>query len=373
MPLHGDLLAVRPRLVVLRALGLGDLLTVVPALRALAAAFPDHHRVMVSGASAAPLATLTGTMSEVVTSPPLAPLPSRLDGADVAVNLHGRGPQSHRLLLATGCRRLVAFGHDDVPGTGDAPRWVPGEHEVLRWCRLLEEEGIPSDPTRLDLPDPGLALPPLLAGATLVHPGAASPARRWPAERWARVAGAELAAGRSVVVTAGPGEEALAARVATRARRVAAGGAGRAPASGLAAGGAGGAPGEPDESLPGWCEHDPCWPLTVARPPDVLWLAALVGAAGRVACGDTGVAHLATALGTPSVVLFGPVPPSAWGPPAGPRHRALWTGRRGSPHARRPHRGLLEITEAEVLQCLDQLGPEQLGEPRPSRTAAASA
>ncbi|MEA2130662.1 MAG: hypothetical protein QOJ85_3553, partial [Solirubrobacteraceae bacterium] len=35
-----------PRLLVLRALGLGDLLTAVPALRSLAAAFADHQRLL---------------------------------------------------------------------------------------------------------------------------------------------------------------------------------------------------------------------------------------------------------------------------------------------------------------------------------------
>jgi len=44
-------------------------------------------------------------------------------------------------------------------------------------------------------------------------------------------------------------------------------------------------------------------------------LAALVAEASLVVCGGTGIAHLATAVGTPSVVLFGPVPPEHWGPP----------------------------------------------------------
>ncbi len=61
---------------------------------------------------------------------------------------------------------------------------------------------------------------------------------------------------------------------------------------------------------------------------DLVELAAAVAAAGRVVCGDTGVAHLATALGTPSVVLFGPTSPARWGPPADrPQHRVLWAGR----------------------------------------------
>jgi len=72
-----------------------------------------------------------------------------------------------------------------------------------------------------------------------------------------------------------------------------------------------------------------------------------------VACGDTGMAHLATAMGTPSVVLFGPTPPGEWGPPADrPWHRALWAGRRGDPHAGAPDPGLLEIGPGDVAAAL---------------------
>jgi ADP-heptose:LPS heptosyltransferase len=60
---------------------------------------------------------------------------------------------------------------------------------------------------------------------------------------------------------------------------------------------------------------------------DVTGLAAVVAAARLVVSGDTGIAHLATAYGTPSVVLFGPISPALWGPPPDrPQHRALWTG-----------------------------------------------
>ena len=87
-------------------------------------------------------------------------------------------------------------------------------------------------------------------------------------------------------------------------------------------------------------------------------LAALVGAAARVVCGDTGVAHLATALGTPSVVLFGPTPPHRWGPPPErARHRVLWAGTTGDPHASAPHPGLLEIDVADVRRESARLLP----------------
>lgn len=278
----------RPVAVVLRALGLGDLLTAVPALRALRRAFPEHHLVLAAPAGLEPLARLSGAVDEVAAVGPLEPLPARLHGADVAVNLHGRGPQSTAVLKAARPRRLIAWGAG----------WRPDEHEVTRWCRLLEENGIPADPSDLRLPPPG---PPPFAGEPLlVHPGAASPARRWPVERFAEVV---RAAGVAAVVTAGPGEESLAARV--------------------------GAP--VLENLP----------LTE--------LAAAVAGARAVLCGDTGVSHLATAMGTPSVTLFGPTPPELWGPPPSARHRVLWRGRTGDPHGQAPDPGLLDITVAEVL------------------------
>jgi ADP-heptose:LPS heptosyltransferase len=89
---------------------------------------------------------------------------------------------------------------------------------------------------------------------------------------------------------------------------------------------------------------------------DLADLARAVAAADRVVCGDTGVAHLATAFGTPSVLLFGPTSPLEWGPPPScPRHRVLWAGRTGDPHADRPHSGLLEIGVEETLHAIEEV------------------
>jgi ADP-heptose:LPS heptosyltransferase len=303
-----------PLLVALRPLGLGDLLTAVPALRALTRTFPDHRRVLVTTAGVAPLARHAALADEVVPGAPLAPLPEALRGADVVVNLHGRGPHSHAVALAARPRRLVAFANAEA-GV-DGPPWRADEHEVARWCRLLTESGIPADPSDLAVAPPDRPVPTVAGGATLVHPGAASGARRWPAERWARVVRAEVAAGRAVVVTGGPDEVALARAVAGDA--------------------------VPPEAV-------------LAGRTDVLDLAALVAAAGRVVCGDTGVAHLATALGRPSVVLFGPTPPAEWGPPSRARHVALWAGRRGDPLAPEPDAGLLALGVDDVVAALHRL------------------
>jgi len=312
-------MAVIPPVVVLRALGLGDLLTAVPALRALADAFPRHPRLLATPAALAPLARCSGAVDEVVPTDGLGePLHRRLHGAGLAVNLQGRGPESHDLLLETEPRRLVAFAHPAVPASSDGPRWRPDEHEVDRWCRLLDESGIAADPTRLDLEIPPGPVPHGAKGATLVHPGAAGRSRRWPPERFAEVARAEAGSGRTVIVTGGPAEVDLASEVAARA---------------------------------GLLQH-----AVHAGQGGVLALGRLIDAAARVVCGDTGVAHLATALRTPSVVLFGPTSPARWGPPPDrPWHRPLWAGTSGDPHGQLPDPGLLAIGVDQVLEALADL------------------
>jgi ADP-heptose:LPS heptosyltransferase len=81
-----------------------------------------------------------------------------------------------------------------------------------------------------------------------------------------------------------------------------------------------------------------------------------VAGAGRVVCGDTSIAHLATATGTPSVVIFGPTDPARRGPPVDrPWHRALWTGRSGDAEGREPDPGLLQVTVDDVLAALADL------------------
>jgi len=290
------------RLVVLRALGLGDVLTAVPALRGLARAFPDHERVLLAPAALAAIVELLGDAAYAVhhvdgvrALPPALPAVAR--DADVAVNLHGRGPQSTALLRGARPRALVAFGRQAV--------WRDDEHETTRWCRLLEAAEIPADPRDLDLAAPAQPTP--HPGATIIHPGAAAPSRRWPAERWAAVA--RRLSG-PVVVTAGPGEEALARSVARDAGATVFAG-------------------------------------------DLRALAALVAGAARVLCADTGVAHLATAFGTPSVVLFGPTPPAHWGPPPErTRHRVLWSGGRGDANGDRPDPSLLTLQPHDVLEAI---------------------
>jgi ADP-heptose:LPS heptosyltransferase len=305
----------------LRALGIGDLATAVPALRALRAAFPTRRVVLAAPGWLAPLAELTGAVDRLVPLPGLDAEPETLPTPWIAVNLHGRGPQSHRLLAALRPARLLAF-RNPAAGHHDGPPWREDEHEVARWCRLLDWYDIAAYPGDLGLHVP--ATPPAVAGATVVHPGSASAARRWPARRFAEVARQLHRSGHHVVVTGSPAERRLAQRVATMA-------------------------GLPRSRI-------------LAGRTDVAGLAALVADARLVICGDTGVAHLATGYRTPSVVLFGPESPARWGPQDRDRHAVLWHG----------VAGLGTITVPEVLAAVARLDRARLSRARTAAVRAAA-
>jgi ADP-heptose:LPS heptosyltransferase len=281
----------RPILLVLRALGLGDLATTVPALRALRRAHPRYELVLAAPAPLATLAHATGAVDRLHVMPshvraPMETLNWHGRRPRLAVNLHGRGPESHRALLATGPERLVAFA-SAAAGHHDGPQWNEDEHEVARWCRLVRWTGIDADDRDLALPAP--PVPSRLSGAVVVHPGASGPERCWPVVRYAAVARALARGGHQVVVTGSRSEAGEAAAVAGGAEL---------PQSAMLAGRT-----------------------------DLATLGGVIANARLVVCGDTGVAHLATAYGTPSVVLFGPVSPARWGPPPDrEQHVALWRG-----------------------------------------------
>jgi ADP-heptose:LPS heptosyltransferase len=295
---------------VLRALGLGDLLTGVPALRGLRRHFPDARLVLAAPEAFRELGMLTGAVDELAPTARLGDV-QRLDRRpDLAVNLHGSGPQSLDHLISLDPAAVLTHRHPrhpELPG----PRWRSDVHEVDRWCALLEWAGI-----RCDADDLGIDRPegyPDFSGVVVVHPGAAAPARRWPVDRFAAIAAELRGDGHEVVITGSADERDLALAVA-------------------------GGAGLPESAV-------------LAGKLDLLGLVALISDCRLVVCGDTGVGHVATATGTPSVHLFGPTPPSRWGPRGAGRHLTLWAGDVGDPHADRPHDGLLLLTTSRVLQA----------------------
>src|SRR4051812_15586334 len=111
----------RPTLLTLRALGLGDLLVTVPALRAVIRAFPEHRRLLATPAWLHPLCGLIGEWEPV----PMASLADRLSDdlpdVEVAVNLHGNGAASAAVLDAL--RPIGRIGHRRPGWPG--PEWRP--------------------------------------------------------------------------------------------------------------------------------------------------------------------------------------------------------------------------------------------------------
>ena len=296
----------RPVALVLRALGLGDLLVAVPALRGLRRARPEHRVVLAAPEWLRPVVDLVPAVDALLPVAGLdAPLPV-VGPVDLAVNLHGRGPQSHALLDALDPRHRI--GHV-APGWG-GPTWVEDTLERARWVDLLARAGVPGDPDAVGIARPAAASP--APGAVVVHVGAAYGSRSWPAERFAAVARTLAADGRAVVLTGSVAERERATAVAAEA-------------------------GLPRSA-------------NLAGRTDLATLAALVADAALLVSVDTGAAHLASAYGTPSVVLFGPALASRWGPPPGP-HVVLTDARLrgGDVFAAEPDPALLAVGAADVL------------------------
>jgi ADP-heptose:LPS heptosyltransferase len=265
----------------LRAAGLGDLLTAVPALRSLSAFAPRGMFDAGSGVSVAtpawlhPVVDLIPGVERAVPVAGLAPVIE--DRPVLAANLHGCGPESHKALLATQPQQLLAFR---LPGVWrDGPQWRDDEPERERWCRLLDWIGLSADPEQVGIERP--AVEPEVPGAVVLHLGASDRARAWPVQRFAELA-SQLAD--VPVVLTGTAADRGAARELAKAR-----------------------------------SH--CTNLVAQL--SLTQLAAQVAAAQLVVSADTGVAHLAVAYGVPSVVIFGPASVRRWGPPDHPRHRVL--------------------------------------------------
>ena len=336
---------------VLRALGLGDALTGLPALRGIRRAFP-HCRVVL--ATTAPIGQWfhrLGIVDDVLVTDGLAPLTWPLPGwvgtgGHIAVNLHGSGPQSHRLLQSTGPSELIAY-RCALAEHLDGLEWHHDEHEVDRWCRLIVDVHGRCDATDLRLRVPGQGDH---GDTVLLHPGAATGSRRWPADRWAWLAAQLAAQGFPVVISGGPAEIAVCREIAQRGTELV-------------------------RRARHFDAHTPDIRVE-AGTLDLPGLADLVAAAQLLVCGDTGVAHLATALSTPSVLLFGPTPARWWGPRIDHhKHQVLYHGEPGylgDPHAETIDPALEAISQDEVLDAaLQQI--RRSGRAADPRTATVAA
>ena len=286
---------------------LGDLIEAEPLASALAAHVGPERLTLAGPATLLPI--LDGRLPG---SPrlPLArqaePMFRSMDRVEVAWLLHGsfrgawaarRARVRRRIGFAKGARRWlltdpisVALERGEVPRglgrSGRPPRVLPRPFDLV-CAELGLALGLPLERRRprLEVTPQGAAAADERgvsgAGFVLLNVGARpGSAKGWLEPHWAQLAEELAQRGRDVVLVSGPGEE---ERLAAVARAVS--------GSGV-------------QVLAG---------RTVRLPELVAWCAR----ASLVVCADGGVRHVARAVGTPAVVLFGPTDP---------RHTASYTG-----------------------------------------------
>jgi ADP-heptose:LPS heptosyltransferase len=318
------------RVVVLRALQLGDMLCAVPALRAFRSAWPDTEIVLIGLPWARVFVErfdrylngfrdFPGYPGLPEREPAIGEIPAFLTAMqaehfDLAVQLHGSGPIVNPLVVLLGAARAAGFypAVEPCPDPETFCPWPDRGLEIRRLLALPEFLGLPAEGEHLEFPvgeADRMALR-TIAGTELprpgryvcIHPGASVRERRWPAEHFAgvaaRMAGHEL----GIVLTGTAGEAGLTRAVAVASRAS-------------------------------------C--LDLAGRTDLGTLAALLEGARLLVCNDTGVSHLAAALGVPSVVISTGDNPERWAPIDRTRHRVLC-----KPEGVRPDE---VIAEAELL------------------------
>ena len=295
------------RVLVVRLDAAGDVLLAGPAVRAVAAA-PDTEVSLLCGPAGASAGRLLPGVRRVLewASPWIvAPAPPvsgpdidrvvamlaehAFDEAVVLTSFHQSPLPTALLLRLAGVGRITGASVDDPgslldvrlrPGSGpgdDLPEDLPEPERALAIAAAAGFRLPPGDDGMLAVcPPPAVAalLGPLAHRRyVVVHPGAAVPARRWPAEHHRRAAELLERAGLPVVVTGGAGERELTAAVAD----------GRS--------------------------------LDLGGRTDLAQLAGVLAGAVALVAGNTGAAHLAAAVATPVVSLFAPVVPAVrWRP-----------------------------------------------------------
>lgn len=316
------------RILVVRLSAVGDCVHALPAVRALRRARPEAHIAWAVDDRSAPLLEGLADVDELLVMPRRAlrgkgrwarwrllnDFRRRLrEGRfDAAVDLQGlaksallgffsRAPLRLGLSRADGGREMSRLFYTRTPQVPEGAR-----HVAERSRALLAPLGVPLE-EELPAPEipehPGAAgrvgaalaeagLPP--EGFAVLNPGAGWPTKLWPLEHFAELAGllrGEL--GLQVLVTwHGAAERAMAGRIA---------------ASGAA---------------------------RPAPETDLQALAALLRRAALFVGADTGPTHVAGAVGTPTVALFGPSDAER-NRPLGPRVEVLTAGRDCSPCWRR--------------------------------------
>jgi lipopolysaccharide heptosyltransferase I len=283
------------KFLIIRLGSLGDVIHGIPAAAALRRRFPRAHIDWLVDPRYAELLDLVECIDRRVPFEPrdmargarawsvLGEL--RRTHYDAAIDLQGL-LKSAVLARLVGARQTIGFprAHLREPLARllytDAPDPGPVSHVIERNLGLLRFLGVSDRAVYFPLRIPRTATVAAIAdrfadGYAILNPGAAWPNKRWPAGRFGALAASiRREHGLRSVVLWGPGEEALAGAVVSASEGAA-------------------------EAAP---------PTTIT---DIVGIAR---AARLMVSGDTGPLHIAGAVGTPLVALFGPTFPERNGP-----------------------------------------------------------
>jgi lipopolysaccharide heptosyltransferase I len=295
-----------PRILIVRLSAIGDAIQSMPVACALRERFPQAFLAWAVQSRAGALLRGHEALDELIELPRgwlksprgVWRLRAKLRALrfDVAIDVQGL-TKSALLAWLSGAKRRIGFGN---PGGRELSKWFNNErvdpkstHVVDRYLELLRPLGIESPAVRFQVPEreeDRLTAEKIVlaagveAGFAIISPGAGWPSKLWPTERYAAVARHLGQAWKlpTLIVWAGQAERAMAERVAAAAEGTAR-----------------------------------------LAPPTTLSELASLGRRARLLVGaDTGPLHLAAAVGTPCVGLYGPWPAARHGP-YGPQHVAL--------------------------------------------------
>ena len=282
-------------ILIVRLGALGDIVHAVPAAAALRAAYPSatidwlvdaRHREFLD------LVTVVDRHIVLQDSTPSAWVDAtrrlRATRYDVALDLQGL-LKSAVLARASGAQRVLGFSIFHLrektarPFYSDAVE-AEGGHVIFKNLRLLEALGINDREVRFPIAGVESQVAARViedaqgAPLALLNPGAGWPNKRWDPQRFGEVASfLRDVRGYASYVLWGPGEEELAHSVVRAANGAA----------------------------------------RLAPPTRIADLVALCRGASLMVSGDTGPLHIAAAVGTPIVSIFGPTDPArngAWHP-----------------------------------------------------------
>jgi ADP-heptose:LPS heptosyltransferase len=203
----------RKKIAVLRANALGDFIFVLPALHMLRRIFPDAeifylgksmHQILLSGRA--------GPVDHVVVIPPYPGVGEaedfqpdqkevdtffdrmRAEKFDLALQLHGGGRYSNPFVLRLGAAFTVGLGTPDAAQLDITIPYVTFFHETLRYIEVVSYLDMysPGEPyiivTEQDVAEANAVMINRTLPFAFIHPGASDRRRRWPVEKFARVA-----------------------------------------------------------------------------------------------------------------------------------------------------------------------------------------